>query len=90
MTGRWGESMRTALRGDGLEPTKRSPLQFAFGWFGVMLLIGLGVLVFASSYLDGVVDVLQESFWRSFFVGIAGSWASSPPSSCWCWDWRSP
>jgi hypothetical protein len=72
MTGRWGESMRTALRGDGLEPTKRSPLQFAFGWFGVMLLIGLGVLVFASSYLDGVVDVLQESFWRSFFVGIAG------------------
>lgn len=37
-----------------------------------MLLIGLGVLVFASNYLDGVVDVLQESFWRSFFVGIAG------------------
>ncbi len=72
MTGRWGESLRSTLRGDGLEPTKRSPLQFALGWFGVMLLIGLGVLIFASSYLDGVVDVLQESFWRSFFVGIAG------------------
>lgn len=72
MTGRWGESLRSSLSGDGLEPTKRSPLQFALGWFGVMLLIGLGVLIFASSYLDGVVDVLQESFWRSFFVGIAG------------------
>jgi len=72
LTGKWGESLRSSLRGDGLEPTKRSPLQLALGWFGVMLLIGLGVLVFASSYLDGVVDVLQESFWRSFFVGIAG------------------
>ncbi|MFP5354616.1 MAG: hypothetical protein ACLGIK_05600 [Gemmatimonadota bacterium] len=72
MTGRWGESLRASMRGSGLEPTKRSPLQFALGWFGVMLLIGLGVLVFAGSYLDGVVDVLQESFWRSFFVGIAG------------------
>ena len=72
MTGTWGESLRSTMRGEGLEPTKRSPLQFAFGWFGVMLLIGIGVLVFASSYLDGVVDVLHESFWRSFFVGIAG------------------
>lgn len=72
MTGMWGESLRSSLRGDGIAPSKRSPLQFALGWFCVMLLIGLGVLVFASSYLDGVVDVLQESFWRSFFVGIAG------------------
>lgn len=72
MTGHWGESLRSGLRGEGLEPTQRSPLLFAAGWFCVMLLIGLGVLVFASSYLDGVVDVLQESFWRSFFIGIAG------------------
>jgi hypothetical protein len=72
MTGIWGESLRSSLRGDGIAPSTRSPLQFALGWFGVMLLIGLGVLVFASNYLNGVVDVLQESFWRSFFVGIAG------------------
>ncbi len=72
MTGMWGESLRSSLRGDGIAPSRRSPLQFALGWFGVLLLIGLGVLVFASSYLNGVVDVLQESFWRSFFVGIAG------------------
>lgn len=72
LTGRWGESLRSSLRGDGPAPVKRSPFQLAVGWFGVMLLIGLGVLVFASRYLDGVVDVLQASFWRSFFVGIAG------------------
>ncbi|MCC6770299.1 MAG: hypothetical protein IT360_03720 [Gemmatimonadaceae bacterium] len=73
LTGLWGESLRSTFRGDeGVAPTSRSPLQLALGWFAVMLLIGLGVLVFASNYLDGVVDVLQESFWRSFFVGIAG------------------
>jgi hypothetical protein len=72
MTGIWGENLRSGMRGEGFVATKRSPLSLAFGWFGVMLLIGLGVLVFASNYLDGVVDVLQESFWRSFLVGIAG------------------
>ncbi len=72
MTGTWGDNLRSGMRGDGIVPTKRSPLSLAFGWFCVMLLIGLGVLVFASNYLDGVVDVLQESFWRSFLVGIAG------------------
>lgn len=72
MTGLWGESLRSTFRGDGVAPVTRSPFQLALGWFAVMLLIGLGVLVFASNYLDGVVDVLQESFWRSFFVGIAG------------------
>ena len=72
MTGRWGESLRSSMRGENLAPSKRTPLSLALGWFGIMLLIGLGVLVFASSYLDGVVDVLQQSFWRAFLVGIAG------------------
>jgi hypothetical protein len=72
MTGTWGQSLRSSLRGDEAVESERSPLLLAVGWFGVILLIGLGVLVFASSYLDGVVDVLGESFWRSFMVGIAG------------------
>lgn len=44
----------------------------SFGWLLMMLLIGIGVLVFAGAYLDGVTDVLEQSFWRSFLVGIAG------------------
>ena len=47
-------------------------LSLSLGWLVVMMLIGVGVLVFASAYLDGVTDVLEQSFWRSFLVGIAG------------------
>lgn len=47
-------------------------MSLSVGWLIVMLLIGIGVLVFAGAYLDGVTDVLEQSFWRSFLVGIAG------------------
>jgi hypothetical protein len=47
-------------------------LSLSLGWLVIMLLIGIGVLVFAGAYLDGVTDVLEQSFWRSFLVGIAG------------------
>lgn len=73
-TGAFGESVR-ALLGNGQESAPReprSPMALALGWFTVILLVGLGVLVFASSYMNGVVDVLEQSFWRSFLVGIAG------------------
>jgi hypothetical protein len=46
-------------------------LSLSFGWLVMILLIGIGVLVFAGGYLDGVTDVLEQSFWRSFLVGIA-------------------
>jgi hypothetical protein len=47
-------------------------LRLAFAWLIVLLLIGLGVLVFAGTYLDGVVDVLEQNFWRSLGVGLLG------------------
>ena len=47
-------------------------MSLSLGWLVVMLLIGIGVLVFAGAYLDGVTDVLEQSFGRSFLVGIAG------------------
>ena len=47
-------------------------MRLSLGWLVMMLLIGIGVLVFAGAYLDGVSDVLEQSFWRSFLVGIAG------------------
>ena len=53
-------------------------LSLAFGWLVVMLLIGLGVLVFAASYLDGVRDVVEQSFLRSLLVGIAAEIALLP------------
>jgi hypothetical protein len=73
LTGTFGASLRALFVGGEPAPqTLRTPLELALGWFTVMMLIGLGVLVFASPYLDGVVDVLGQSFWRSFLTGIAG------------------
>jgi hypothetical protein len=53
-------------------------IKLAVGWLIVLLLIGLGVLVFAAGYLDGVADALEGSFWRSFWVGLAGELAIAP------------
>ena len=56
-------------------PTRRDTsdaMRLSLGWLVVVLLIGIGVLVFAGAYLDGVTDVLEQSFGRSFLVGIAG------------------
>lgn len=47
-------------------------MSLSLGWLVVMLLVGIGVLIFASAYLDGVSDVLEQNFSRSFLVGIAG------------------
>lgn len=76
LTGAFGSSLRGLLRGNAAVAAtprpERSPLSLALGWFTVMLLIGLGVLVFAAPYLEGVVDVLEQSFWRSFVTGLLG------------------
>lgn len=49
----------------------RGALELAVGWMFVMLILGIGVLVFAGGYVEGVADVLEKSFWRSFGWGIA-------------------
>lgn len=56
----------------------RDAMSLTMGWLVVLLLIGIGVLVFAGNYLEGVSDVLEESFWRSFLVGVAGELAVIP------------
>jgi hypothetical protein len=53
-------------------------MSLSLGWLVIMLLIGIGVLVFAGAYLDGVTDVLEQSFGRSFLVGIAGELGMIP------------
>lgn len=59
-------------RAEGTRRATGDALSLSIGWLVVMLLIGIGVLVFAGAYLEGVTDVLEQSFWRSFLVGIAG------------------
>lgn len=73
LTGTFGASVRSLLRvGEAKPVAPRSPMSLALGWLTVIMVVGLGVLVFASPYLEGVVDVLEQSFWRSFSVGLLG------------------
>lgn len=73
------------LTDDAVEPTvdvePRSPasdVKLAASWLCVLLVIGVGILVFAQPYLEGVVDTLETRFWRSFAVGLAGELAAFP------------
>jgi hypothetical protein len=52
--------------------------KLVIGWFALLMIIGLGVMVFADSNLDGVVVALERGFARSFWVGIAGQVALLP------------
>lgn len=72
LTGTLGASMRSLFSRSRESAPASSPLALAIGWFGVVLLIGVGVFLFARSYLDGVADVLGQSFWRSFAIGVIG------------------
>lgn len=65
--------------GDGMMPRAgRSPFAQALGWLVVLLLIGLGTLVFADRYLDGVVRELERGVPRAFLIGLAGELALAP------------
>jgi hypothetical protein len=74
LTGLFGASVRSLLARDVVEESAavQSPLRLSGAWFLIILLISIGVLVFASSYLEVVVDVLGQSFWKSFLTGILG------------------
>lgn len=64
--------LRDVERGEPVRRGTGDALSLSLGWLVVMLLVGIGVLIFAGAYLDGVTDVLEQSFGRSFLVGIAG------------------
>lgn len=59
------------------ERTMRS-LSVAFGWLVMLALLGMGVLVLAGSYLDGVAETLSTRFAQSFWAGLAGQLALLP------------
>jgi hypothetical protein len=47
-------------------------MQLVAGTFGVLLIIALGVLLFAGPNLDEVVATLERQFGRAFWVGLLG------------------
>lgn len=65
-------------------PRARHPLttwesvKLVIGWFAVLTIIGLGVMVFAEGNLDGVVIALERGFPRAFWLGLAGQLVMLP------------
>lgn len=56
----------------------RHALALSASWLIILVLIGIGVLLFAGSYLDGVAESLEGKFGRSFWAGIAAQLALAP------------
>jgi hypothetical protein len=53
-------------------------VKLVVGWFAVLTIIGLGVMVFAEGNLDGVVIALERGFARAFWLGLAGQLVMLP------------
>jgi hypothetical protein len=47
-------------------------LKLVLGWLTILLVIGFGVLVTASPYLDGVTETMEVGLGRALAIGIAG------------------
>jgi hypothetical protein len=72
-------SLPTSVRPVVTAAVVRSPLQRTFdavrlvaGTFGVLLIVAVGVLLFAGANLDEVVATLEGRFGRAFWVGLVG------------------
>jgi hypothetical protein len=59
-------------------------LALAAGWLAVLVIVGIGVLIFASTNIDAVSDALERSFGRSFLAGIATQLALAPALALLC------
>lgn len=68
---------RVAPAMSGADRTKRA-VYIVGSVLGILLLLGIGVLLFAGDNLEGVVETLERRFARSFLVGIAGQLALVP------------
>jgi hypothetical protein len=64
-------------RGPGGAATWES-IKVVLGWFAILLIIGIGVLVFAESTFDPIVDSLQQRFGRAFWYGLVAQVATIP------------
>lgn len=81
--------LRRANLPAGAAPRSRSSqtvheLALAGGWLGVLVIVGIGVLIFASSNLDAVSDALQRGFGKALLAGIAAQLALAPALAVLC------
>jgi hypothetical protein len=53
-------------------------VKLVVGWFAVLVIIGLGVLIFAEPNMDGVVEAMEENFTKAFWFGVLGEIMAIP------------
>ena len=53
-------------------------MKVVLGWLAILLVIGIGVLVFAEPTLGPVVEALHQRFGRAFWYGLAAQLAAIP------------
>lgn len=53
-------------------------VKLVIGWFAVLVIIGLGVMIFAEPNMNGVIQALERSFARAFWFGVLGEIMALP------------
>ncbi len=76
--GALGDVPRNAATPESRIGATRHAVALSSSWLIILILIGIGVLVFANSYLEGVTESLEGRFGRSFWAGIAAQLALAP------------
>lgn len=83
-----GDLSRVSAAGGNVVRSKSSltvhEIALASGWFAVLLLVGIGVLIFASPNLDAVSDALERGFGKALLAGIATQIALAPALALLC------
>jgi hypothetical protein len=59
-------------------------LALSAGWLAVLVVVGIGVLIFASTNLDAVSDAIERGFGKAFLAGIATQLALAPALALLC------
>jgi MFS family permease len=75
--GNLGSAPMVPVAGDRMAQTVRA-VELVLSVLGILAFIGIGVLVFAGSHLDGVEESLRGRFSRTLLVGIGGQLALAP------------
>ena len=70
------EAIRSARESAPL--TTWESIKLVLGWFAVLAIIGLGVLIFAEPNMDGVVEAMEGNFAKAFWFGVLGEIMALP------------
>ena len=68
----FGSRIPAAARTPSRPLTTLETIKLTIGWFALLMIIGLGVIIFADANLDGVVLSLERGFGKAFWIGLAG------------------